>query len=48
MGSREDDAWWDNKIWTDEEWEFHYVSDDNDENTVLDEELDDETLKGDD
>lgn len=48
MGSREDDSYWNQKVWYDEEEEFYYVSDNNDENTVLDEELDDETLKGDD
>ena len=41
MGSREDDAYWDEKYA--EEW-FN----DNDENIVLDEELDDETLEGED
>jgi len=38
MGSREDDMYWDEKAWS-------YDGDDNDENIVLDEELDDETLR---
>jgi hypothetical protein len=40
MGSREDDMYWDDREWiVQDEW------DDHDESTVLDEELDDETLR---
>jgi hypothetical protein len=49
MGAREDDDYWNDKYsgeWEDEE--FGYVPDEeNDENTVLDEELKDETLEPD-
>ena len=41
MGSWEDDLWWNDKLWSEGD-----MDEDNDENTVLDEELDDETLRG--